>query len=100
MRYGRKTKERGPHRLCGSPGPVLHILSFRGQTRNAGGGGAVAQALMLPFVSMAALYFLYYQTHERLRPEASWIFGLWISAIAMTAVGFYQVWREFGNWFG
>jgi len=62
--------------------------------------GAVAQALMLPFVSMAALYFLYYQTHERLRPKVSWIICLWISAIAMTAVGFYQVWREFGNFFG
>ncbi len=62
--------------------------------------GAVAQALMLPFVSLAAIYFLYYQTHERLRPKASWIFGLWISCIAMTAVGFYQVWREFGSFFG
>ena len=62
--------------------------------------GAVAQALMLPFVSLAAIYFLYYQTHERLRPKASWIFGLWISGIAMTAVGFYQVWREFGSFFG
>ena len=47
--------------------------------------GAVAQALMLPFVSLAALYFLYYETHERPRPKASWIFCLWISAIAMAA---------------
>ena len=56
--------------------------------------GAVAQALMLPFLSGAALYFLYKQTHEKLRPRASWIFFLWISAMLMTSVGVYQLVSE------
>lgn len=53
--------------------------------------GAVAQALMLPFLSFAALYFLYKQTHEQLRPSAAWIFFLWVSGVLMTSVGLYQV---------
>ena len=53
--------------------------------------GAVAQALMLPFLSGAALYFLYHQTHEQLRPRVSWIVFLWISAMLMTSVGIYQM---------
>ncbi|MCB1124304.1 MAG: Nramp family divalent metal transporter, partial [Verrucomicrobiae bacterium] len=53
--------------------------------------GAVAQALMLPFLSFAALYFLYRETHRKLRPKFSWIIFLWISAMLMTAVGIYQL---------
>lgn len=56
--------------------------------------GAVAQALMLPFLSGAALYFLYWQTHEQLRPKVSWIVFLWISALLMTSVGVYQMSNE------
>jgi manganese transport protein len=56
--------------------------------------GAVAQGLMLPFLSFAALYFLYRQTHIKLRPKLSWIIFLWISAMLMTSVGVYQVFRE------
>ncbi len=61
--------------------------------------GAVSQALMLPFISLAALYFLYYQTHEKLRPRGSWIAFLWLSAMLMTAVGVFQLYREFGRFF-
>ncbi len=55
--------------------------------------GAVAQALMLPIISFAALYFLYYHTHERLRPRLSWIVFVWISACLMAAVGLFQLSR-------
>jgi manganese transport protein len=61
--------------------------------------GAVAQALMLPFLSFAALYFLYKQTHVKLRPRFSWVFFLWISAMLMTAVGFYQLFKEVQKFF-
>jgi len=62
--------------------------------------GAVAQASMLPFLSFAALYFLYKQTHVKLRPRLSWIVFLWISAMLMTTVGVYQFVKEFQNFIG
>jgi hypothetical protein len=56
--------------------------------------GAVAQALMLPFLSFAALYFLYYKTHEALRPPIIWVVFLWTSAVLMTTVGVFQLVKE------
>ena len=56
--------------------------------------GAVAQALMLPFLSFAALYFLYYKTHEALRPPITWVVFLWTSAVLMTTVGAFQLVKE------
>lgn len=56
--------------------------------------GAVAQALMLPFLSFAALYFLYRKTHVALRPRLSWIALLWVSSILMAAVGLFQLSKE------
>ncbi len=56
--------------------------------------GSVAQALMLPFLSFAALYFLYTQTHAALRPAKAWVAFLWISAVLMTTVGVFQLVKE------
>ncbi len=53
--------------------------------------GAIAQALMLPFLCVAALYFLYKQTDAALRPGNVWVVFLWISAAMMTTVGVYQL---------
>jgi manganese transport protein len=61
--------------------------------------GAIAQALMLPIISFSALYFLYFQTHEKLRPRGSWVFFLWISALMMTSVGAFQLFREMNRFF-
>ena len=55
---------------------------------------AGSQAWMLPFLSFAALHFLYRQTHEKLRPKVSWIVFLWISAVLMTSVGIFQMSKE------
>ena len=55
--------------------------------------GAVAQGLMLPFLSGAALYFLYRKTDQRLRPSAVGIALLWLSSVLMAAVGAYQAVR-------
>jgi len=56
--------------------------------------GAVAQALMLPFLSFAALYFLYKKTPAALRPKLAWVVFLWISGLLMTAVGIFQLSKE------
>jgi manganese transport protein len=53
--------------------------------------GALAQALMLPLLCFAALYFLYRQTPAGLKPGKAWIILLWISSILMTSVGIYQI---------
>lgn len=53
--------------------------------------GALGQALMLPFLGGAALYFYYCRTDRRLRSGSFWAFCLWCAALAMSAVGLYQV---------
>jgi Mn2+/Fe2+ NRAMP family transporter len=53
--------------------------------------GALAQGLMLPFLAYAALYFRMRHTHGELVKGKVWNFFLWFAAIAMTAVGLYQV---------
>lgn len=58
--------------------------------------GAIAQALMLPFLCFGALYFLYRQTDAELRPGVFWTVLLWISALLMTAVGVYQLLDKLG----
>jgi len=56
--------------------------------------GGVAQALMLPFLSIAALYFRYKKTDKPLQPGKVWTVFLWISALAMTGVGLFQLYQK------
>ena len=53
--------------------------------------GGVAQALMLPFLAGAALYYRYRKIDPPLQPGNTWTVFLWISALAMAAVGIYQL---------
>jgi uncharacterized membrane protein len=53
--------------------------------------GALAQALMLPFLGVAALYFLYFRTESALRPGGVWIGFLWVSCSLMALIGCYQL---------
>ena len=50
-----------------------------------------AQGLMLPFLALAALYFRYRRTEAALRPGLTWTLCLWFAALAMSAVGIYQL---------
>ena len=43
--------------------------------------GAIGQALMLPLLCFASLYFHHRKTEERLRPNILWTLGLWLSLI-------------------
>jgi hypothetical protein len=56
--------------------------------------GALAQALMLPFLAGAALYFYYCRTEKSLLPGNVWAACLWFAAAAMTAVGVYKLVEE------
>ena len=56
--------------------------------------GGVAQSLMLPFLAGAALYFRYKQTDKPLQPGKLWTALLWVSALAMAAVGLFQLYQK------
>lgn len=56
--------------------------------------GAMGQALMLPFLGGAALYFYYCRTDKKLKSGMVWAIALWISAIAMMIVGGYRLIEE------
>jgi manganese transport protein len=56
--------------------------------------GALAQALMLPFLAFAAVYFYYRRTDKALLPGKVWAACLWFAALAMTAVGVYKLGEE------
>ncbi|HTO04188.1 MAG TPA: hypothetical protein VL069_10830, partial [Opitutus sp.] len=53
--------------------------------------GAIAQGMMLPFLAGAALYFHYTNPHQDLRARPLSLAGLMIAALAMSALGVYQV---------
>jgi Mn2+/Fe2+ NRAMP family transporter len=56
--------------------------------------GALAQALMLPFLAFAAVYFHHRRTDKALLPGKLWALCLWFALIAMTAVGAYKLGEE------
>jgi len=60
--------------------------------------GALAQALMLPFVALAALYLRYRLTADPLRPGRASTVLLWIAFASMAAVGLYQFGRQLALW--
>ncbi|MBI1246760.1 transmembrane Mn(2+) transporter [bacterium] len=49
----------------------------------------VMQAIMLPMLSAAALYYRYYRSDSRLRPGMWWDIGLWSSSLGMLIAGGY-----------
>lgn len=60
--------------------------------------GALAQALMLPFLCFAVLWFYYRRADERLslalstlRPGKVWMLFLWIASFLMASAGIYQL---------
>jgi manganese transport protein len=56
--------------------------------------GGIAQALMLPFLALAALYFRHHDPGPLPQRTLFWTIGLWVSALAMVSVGLYQVWDQ------
>ena len=52
------------------------------------------QAMMLPMLSGAALYFRYHRCDERIMPGKAWDVFLWISAIGMLVTGSWAAWAK------
>ena len=53
--------------------------------------GAIGQALMLPFLGAAALYFHHRRLSGVIHSSAIWTLFLWMSALAMMLAGGYQL---------
>jgi len=58
--------------------------------------GALGQALMLPFLGLAALHFRHRTTAPGLRPGAGWTLLLWVAVLGIATVGAYQAGRLLG----
>ncbi len=56
--------------------------------------GAVAQALMLPFLACAALLFHFRSRGSGVGPGPGWMALVWISCALMALIGLYQLWQE------
>lgn len=55
----------------------------------------VGQALLLPFLAGAAIYFRHRKLDAEIRPGRLWTAMLWLSALCMAAAGVYQLVNEF-----
>ena len=53
--------------------------------------GAVGQALMLPFLGFAALYFHHKRLSGVIDSSAAWALCLWLAALSMMLAGGYQL---------
>lgn len=62
--------------------------------------GAVGQALMLPFLGGAALYFHHSRLAGVIRSSALWTVSLWLSAAAMMLAGGYQLFQTIRPYLG
>ena len=60
--------------------------------------GALAQALMLPFLAFAALFLRYRLAAESLHPGFAWTLLLWVAFVSMSAVGLYQFGQRLDLW--
>ncbi len=56
--------------------------------------GGFMQALMLPVLGVAALYFRYRWTDPRLRPGRAWDLMLWISVFGLVVAGLWGAWSK------
>lgn len=52
------------------------------------------QAIMLPMLSAAALYFRYFRCDKRIAPGAAWDICLWLSALGMLVAGGYLAYAK------
>jgi Mn2+/Fe2+ NRAMP family transporter len=62
--------------------------------------GGVAQAMMLPFLAGAAVYFHHLHIPPGLRSGRAWTVVLWAAFVAMSSVGLFQAWRSWQSLIG
>ena len=65
------------------PNPVVLVLI-----------SGTMQAIMLPMIGFAVLYFRYKKSDARLQPNKLWDFFLWLSFAGFLVVGIYQTYAK------
>jgi len=60
----------------------------------------VMQALLLPMLGVAALFFRYKRCDEPLKPSKLWDLMLWLSFAAFFVVGVYLAYANVRKWIG
>ncbi len=71
---------------CFFPKPILLVMI-----------SGMAQAIMLPMLFAAAVYFRYWRCFAELKPGALWDVGLWLSGIVLLMIGIGSLWINFNN---
>jgi hypothetical protein len=56
--------------------------------------GGTTQAIMLPMLGFAAIYFRYFKTDPRLRPSPLWDVMLLVSCVGLLIAGTWNAWSE------
>ena len=56
--------------------------------------GSIAQGALLPFLALAAVYFLFVRIDKKLRSGKTWNLFLMISVVSMVLVGCYQLYEK------
>lgn len=56
----------------------------------------MVQAIMLPMLCFAALYFRYFRCHPDLRPSMFWDIGLWTSTVVMLIIAIWTIQTNLG----
>ncbi|MEM8952595.1 MAG: divalent metal cation transporter [Verrucomicrobiota bacterium] len=75
---------------------VIYILIPRpGELVKVSG---VMQALLLPLLGFAALYYRYRRTDKRLLGGGLWDAMLWLSFLCFTVIGLYLAWSKISAW--
>jgi Mn2+/Fe2+ NRAMP family transporter len=71
---------------CFFPQPILLVMI-----------SGMAQALMLPMLFAAAVYFRYKRCFPELKPGALWDTGFWLSGIVLLMIGLGSLWINFNK---
>jgi len=93
IRFDDESRRRYWIRIASVALPALYFLVYAvaGSPVSLVLVGAVAQALMLPFIGYAAIYHLRRSTGPDVAPSRTWRLFLWLSAALMTVTGVYQL---------
>lgn len=59
--------------------------------------GGLMQAIMLPMLALAALFFRYRRCDDRIEPGRFWDLFLWVSAAGMTIAGLWALWSRIAS---
>ncbi len=95
IRNEEKTRTRAVQFLCGLfPILCLAVYWYMPEPGQLVAFSGMVQAIMLPMLCGAAIYFRYYRCHPEMRPSRWWDWGLWASAIVMLIIAVWTFWTN------